>query len=76
LLTFDPVNDRKGGNILEIKKIPIAPGSGGVQIRVKCGLLLEGYRPRRIVRFYPATWKVNALPQEEQLQGRELLFEQ
>jgi hypothetical protein len=76
LLMFDPVNDRKGGNIIEIKKVPLAPGSGGVQIRVKCGLLLEGYRPRRIVRFYPATWKVNALPQEEQLQGREVLFEQ
>jgi hypothetical protein len=37
--------------------------------------LLEGYRPRRIVRFYPATWKVNALPREEQLEGREVLFE-
>ena len=75
LLTFDPVNDRKGGNIIEIKKVPPAPGSGGVQIRVKCGLLLEGYRPRRIVRFYPATWKVNALPLEEHLEGREVLFE-
>ncbi len=75
LMTYDPVNDRKGGNILEIKKVPLAPGSGGVQIRVKCGMLLEGYRPRRIVRFYPATWKVNALPLEEQFQGREVLFE-
>ena len=71
LMTYDPVNDRKGGNILDIKKVPLEPGSGGVQIRVKCGLLLEGYRPRRIVRFYPATWKVNSLPLEEQFQGRE-----
>ena len=71
LMTYDPVNDRKGGNILHIGKVPLEPGSSGVQIKVKCDLLLEGYRPRRIVRFYPATWKVNALPREEQFTGRE-----
>ena len=71
LMTYDPVNDRKGGNILDIKKIPAEPGGSGVQIRVKCDMLLEGFRPRRIVRFYPATWKVIALPREEQFQGRE-----
>jgi hypothetical protein len=71
LMTYDPLNDRKGGNILEIKKIPIEAGSSGVQIRVECDMLLEGYRPRRIVRFYPATWKVVALPREEQYSGRE-----
>ena len=71
LMTYDPVNDRKGGNILDIKTVPVQPGSSGVQIRVKCDMLLEGYRPRRIVRFYPATWKVIALPREEQFFGRE-----
>lgn len=71
LMTYDPVNDRKGGNILEIKKSPAEPGSGGIQIRVKCDMLLEGFRPRRIVRFHPATWKVVALPREEQFTGRE-----
>jgi hypothetical protein len=71
LMTYDPVNDRKGGNILSIGKVPIEPGSSGVQIKVKCDLLLEGYRPKRIVRFYPAPWKVNALPREEQFSGRE-----
>jgi len=71
LMTCDPLNDRKGGNILDNKKIPIEPGSSGVQIRVKCGMMLEGYRPRRIIRFYPATWKVNALPLEERFSGRE-----
>lgn len=71
LMTYDPVNDRKGGNILEIKKVPAQPGSSGVQIRVKCDMLLEGFRPRRVVRFYPATWKVIALPREEQFFGRE-----
>ena len=71
LMTYDPINDRKGGNILDNKKVPLEPGSSGVQIRVKCDMLLEGYRPKRIVRFYPATWKVVALPLEEQFHGRE-----
>ena len=71
LMTYDPVNDRKGGNILDIKNVPLEPGSSGVQIKVKCDMMLEGYRPRRIVRFYPATWKVIALPLEEQFHGRE-----
>ncbi|QDT55101.1 hypothetical protein Pan44_31430 [Caulifigura coniformis] len=71
LMTYDPVNDRKGGNILEIERIPVEPGSSGVRLRVQCDMLLEGFRPRRIVRFYPATWKVVALPREEQFFGRE-----
>jgi hypothetical protein len=71
LMTYDPVNDRKGGNILNIGKVPVEPGSSGVQVKVKCCQLLDGFRPQRIVRFYPATWKVNALPREEQFHGRE-----
>ena len=71
LMTYDPVNDRKGGNILVIGKVPLEPGSSGVQIKVKYCMLLEGHRPGRIVRFYPATWKVNALPHEEQFYGRD-----
>jgi hypothetical protein len=71
LMTYDPVNDRKGGNILHIGKVPVEPGSSGVQIKVKCCQLLEGFRPNRVIRFYPATWKVNALPREEQFHGRE-----
>ena len=71
LLTYDPQNDRKGGDILEFKSVPPAPGSSGVQLRVKCGLLLEGYRPRRTVLVYPYGWDYRTLPQEEQLFGRE-----
>ncbi len=71
LMTYDPVNDRKGGNILAIDKVPVGPGCSGVQIQVKCCMLLEGHRPGGIVRFYPAPWKVNALPHEEQFHGRE-----
>jgi hypothetical protein len=71
LLTYDPQNDRKGGEILESKAIPVAPGCSGLQLRVKCSMLLEGYRPRRIVLVQPATWPYRSLPMEELLFGRE-----
>lgn len=71
LMTYDPVNDRKGGNIIQTNQVPVRPGCSGVQIELQCGLLLEGYRPGGIVRFYPASWKVVALPKEEQYFGRE-----
>lgn len=71
LMTYDPVNDRKTGTIVSTKKIPAEPGSSGVQIQVKVDMMLEGYRPKKIVRVYPGAWKVNALPKEEQYFGRE-----
>ncbi len=71
LMIYDPVNDRKTGGIIEVKKISIEPGSSGVQIKLKMDMMLEGYRPKRIIRFYPPTWKVNALPKEEEFFGRE-----
>jgi len=71
LMTYDQVNDRKGGNILKIDSVPRQPGSSGVQIQVQCGILLEGFRPKKIVRFFPATWPVIVLPKEEGFYGRE-----
>jgi hypothetical protein len=71
LMTYDPVNDRKTGSVLEVKNILAEPGSSGLQLKLKMDMLLEGYRPKRIVRFYPETWKVIALPKEEEFFGRE-----
>lgn len=71
LMTYDPINDRKGGNILERTNVPVEPGNSGVQLKVKCSMMLEGYRPRRIVIVQPATWTYRTLPIEEQLFGRE-----
>jgi hypothetical protein len=71
LMTYDPVNDRKRGRILEINRFAPIPGSSGLQVRLKMDLLLEGYRPNRVVRYYPAHWPVRALPREEQYFGRE-----
>ena len=68
---YDPVNDRKGGNILEVNEVPKSLGCSGTQIKVQCGMLLEGYRPGGMVRFFPAAWKVVALPREEQFFMRE-----
>ncbi len=75
LMTYDPVNDRKSGPIVEIKENQhpqtIGRGNSGVQITVKMDMMLEGYRPKRIVRFYPLAWKVMELPREEKYEGRE-----
>jgi hypothetical protein len=71
LMTYDPVNDSKRGYVLEVRKIPAEPGSSGVQIKLKMEMMLEGYRPNRVVRFYPPTWKVIALPRDEGFHGRE-----
>ncbi|WP_395745078.1 hypothetical protein [Prosthecobacter sp.] len=71
LMTYDPVNDRKTGSVLEVTKIPVAPGCSGVQMKIKMDMMLEGYRPKRVVRFYPETWKVIALPKEEEYFGKE-----
>jgi hypothetical protein len=71
LMSYDQVNDRKGGNILRIGKAPVQAGCSGVQIQVQCGILLEGFRPNKHVRFFPATWRVVSLPKEERYHGRE-----
>jgi len=71
LMTFDPTNDRKGGNIVATEKVPVQLGCSGVQIQVQCGMLLEGYRPTKIVRFFPAIWPFVTIPKEEQFHGRE-----
>jgi hypothetical protein len=43
--------------------------------RLCLALVLEGFRPRRIVRFNPANSKVDALPREEQFFGRESCYD-
>ncbi len=69
LLMYDPNNDRHGGSILKTEKLPPRPGDSGVRIQVQCDILLEGYRPRRIVRFFPAAWPAKFPPLEERIQS-------
>jgi hypothetical protein len=67
LRTWDQINDRKVGPLLEIKKGETSPGNSGVKLIVKPGLLLEGFRPKRVVRLWAGSWKVDDLPREERL---------
>jgi hypothetical protein len=71
LMTYDPTNDRKGGNVLKINEVPVVAGCSGVQIQLEVGMMLEGFRPTKIVRFYPASWPFVTPPMEESFFGRE-----
>ncbi|MDF1810649.1 MAG: hypothetical protein P1V20_00480 [Verrucomicrobiales bacterium] len=70
LITYDPVNDRKKGPVISVQRTARAPGYSGVMLTIKPSLLLEGYRPGKIVRVYPSIWPVIALPMEEKYFGR------
>lgn len=67
LRTYDQINDRIGGSILAIDNVPPTSGSSGIRIKFKPGNLLEGFRPKRIIRLFAGRWKVDDLPREEQL---------
>jgi len=55
------------GPILDVTKqdgdVPL--GSSGIQIRMKVDLVLEGFRPGRIVRIRPMNWPDDSVPREE-----------
>jgi hypothetical protein len=67
LRTWDQINDRKAGTMLEIIKSEPGPGFSRYRIRFKPSLLLEGFRPKRIIRLWPAKWRVDDLPREEKM---------
>lgn len=67
LRTWDQINDRKSGPILRMDAEAAGPGFSGWVITFKPALLLEGFRPGRIVRLWAGKWKVDDLPREERL---------
>jgi len=67
LRTWDQINDRKAGPLLETIKGEATPGNSGFRIRFKPAILLEGFRPKRFIRVWPARWKVDDLPREEKM---------
>lgn len=67
LRTWDQINDRKVGPMIETIKTEAQPGDSGIRIRFQPSLLLEGFRPQRIIRVWPSKWKVEDLPREERL---------
>jgi hypothetical protein len=44
--------------------------NSGIQIKMKVDLVLEGFRPKRIVRIRPLNWPDDAVPREEYTGGR------
>ncbi|WP_425618281.1 hypothetical protein NA78x_001984 [Anatilimnocola sp. NA78] len=68
LRTWDQINDRKSGPLVAIDKSePKLAGQSGYRVKFKPGLLLEGFRPQRVIRIWPSAWKVDDLPREERL---------
>jgi hypothetical protein len=67
LRTYDQTNDTRRGPVTDIKPIPPAPGSSGVQITFQPHPLLEGYRPKRYLRLFCGPWRIDDLPREERL---------
>jgi hypothetical protein len=54
------------GRIIAINKTEDPPqGSSGIQVKFKMNLILEGFRPGRIVRIRPNSWPKNKPPKEE-----------
>jgi hypothetical protein len=64
------------GPILDVKKIEseVPPGSSGIQIRFKVDLVLEGFRPGKIVRIRPMNWPDYPIPREEFIGNMEERF--
>jgi hypothetical protein len=65
LRTWDQGNDRMQGTLLEIQHVPPEPGSSGVRMKFKTVTLIEGDRPKRILRLFSGKWKVDDIPKEE-----------
>ncbi|MEO8272236.1 MAG: hypothetical protein ABI557_21170 [Aureliella sp.] len=49
-------------------------GSSGIQIQMNIDLVLEGFRPGRIVRIRAMNWPTDALPREEWIGDMEERF--
>jgi hypothetical protein len=67
LLSYDQINVKKLGPVVDSKSVLVVPGSSGFQLTFKPSDMLEGFRPRRIVRMFPDGWLVEALPREEEM---------
>jgi len=67
LRTWDQVNVFKTGPGAATKATPVSPYDSGVRIQFRPSELLEGFRPRRIVRLWPEGWKIDDLPLEERM---------
>ena len=67
LRTWWPDHDGMDGRITAVEKIDGKPplGDSGIRIRFEVPLILEGFRPGRIVRIRPQNWPNVKPPVEE-----------
>lgn len=73
LRTWWPNHDGMDGQIATIQMSEQKPpfGSSGIQIQLDMDLILEGFRPGRVVRIRPHSWPSVKPPVEEQVKGFE-----
>ncbi len=67
LRCYDQNNDRMYCEVLDMIRVEPVPGSSGIQLLLKPENLLEGFRPRRILRVLSDKWHLDDLPWEEML---------
>ena len=56
---------------VERNRDQVPTGSSGIQLRFQVPLVLEGFRPGRIVRVRPGSWPNVKPPFEERVRGME-----
>jgi hypothetical protein len=57
LRTYWPDHDGMEGRFMAVEKSEKPPpGSSGIQVKIKMNLILEGFRPGRVVRIRPNNW--------------------
>jgi len=73
LRTWWPDHDGMDGRIISVEKAEEQPplGSSGIQIQFDVPLILEGFRPGRIVRIRPQGWPNVKPPVEERVRSFE-----
>jgi hypothetical protein len=73
LRTWWPDHDGMDGRITAVEKAAKEPplGSSGIQIQFEVPLILEGFRPGRIVRIRPQNWPNVKPPVEETVRSYE-----
>lgn len=71
LRTWWPDHDGMDGRITAVTKVNEDPqlGDSGIQIKFEVPLILEGFRPGRIVRIRPQNWPNVKPPVEERVRG-------
>lgn len=73
LRTWWPDHDGMDGKIVAVEKTEDNPprGSSGIQIQFEVPLILEGFRPGRVVRIRPQNWPNVKPPVEERVRNFE-----